>query len=165
ETMRSAIRVLTSARKRLPPGSVSDGSEIALGTTSSSTEPLDRSIRSGGLLHQKSRLSLPIVTSLTHRTRMTRQSVRIRKKHARKWETDTLSFSELDPIQRLLQTHGPGTPSPVCVNAGKFKSRGKGKRTRQESRPIDCPAQVHESLVSHPEVTVTGLFDPVLIIC
>ncbi|EEY57982.1 uncharacterized protein PITG_00581 [Phytophthora infestans T30-4] len=106
--MRSAIRVLTSARKRLPPGSVSDGSEIALGTTSSSTEPLDRSIRSGGLLHQKSRLSLPIVTSLTHRTRMTRQSVRIRKKHARLRTIKKVG----DRYAVIQRTGSDSTPTP-----------------------------------------------------
>ncbi|ETK76398.1 hypothetical protein L915_17191, partial [Phytophthora nicotianae] len=29
----------------------------------------------------------------------------------------------------------------VCTHAGKYKSRGKGKRARQESRSIECPAQ------------------------
>ncbi|KAG3107915.1 hypothetical protein PI124_g16727 [Phytophthora idaei] len=42
--------------------SVSDGSEFALGTTSSSTEHSDKSSRSGDLLRQHSRLPPPACT-------------------------------------------------------------------------------------------------------
>ncbi|ETL24396.1 hypothetical protein L916_21590, partial [Phytophthora nicotianae] len=35
----------------------------------------------------------------------------------------------------------------VCTHAGKFKSRGKGKRARQESRSIECPAQFGDSVL------------------
>ncbi|KAF1784498.1 hypothetical protein GQ600_9387 [Phytophthora cactorum] len=63
--------------------SVSNGSEFALGTTSSSTEHSDKSSRSGDLLRQNSRLPLPLVPSTIPGTRSTCISARTRGKHAR----------------------------------------------------------------------------------
>ncbi|KAF4149584.1 hypothetical protein GN958_ATG01227 [Phytophthora infestans] len=70
--MNPAERMRRSARKRVPPesdsdsdynvddeNSVSDGSEFALGTTSSSTEHSDKSSRSEDLLPQHSTPPLP----------------------------------------------------------------------------------------------------------
>ncbi|EGZ29273.1 hypothetical protein PHYSODRAFT_407356, partial [Phytophthora sojae] len=58
---------------------------------------------------------------------------------------------DLTPICAKSKT-GSGTPIPdsfgfyaktlVCTHSGEFKSRGQGKRLRQESRQTGCTAQV-----------------------
>ncbi|KAF1784495.1 hypothetical protein GQ600_9384 [Phytophthora cactorum] len=61
------------------------------------------------------------------------------------------TFGERNAI--IQRTGSKSTPIPeawvwyartlVCTHAGKFKSGNKGKRARQESQVIECPAQVH----------------------
>ncbi|ETI36169.1 hypothetical protein F441_17524 [Phytophthora nicotianae CJ01A1] len=47
----------------------------------------------------------------------------------------------------------------VCTHAGKYKSRGKGKRARQESRSIECPAQKTATCITVQTKHMRYLYD------
>ncbi|ETP28433.1 hypothetical protein F442_22278 [Phytophthora nicotianae P10297] len=158
-------KVRSSARKRLPPesdsdseynvddeNSVSDGSEFTLGTTSSSTEQSDKSNREGDFVRQHSTLPVPDRTEF--------ESWEAFDTYIRSYQSETCQVFRLRTNKKvgerntiIERTGSKSPPIPetwvwyaktlVCTHAGKFKSRGKGKRARQESRSIECPAQIN----------------------
>ncbi|KAF4128300.1 hypothetical protein GN958_ATG22493, partial [Phytophthora infestans] len=138
EAMRVAERMRPSTRKRLSPDSasgndyiiedennVTDGSDFALGTTSSSSLNLGtRSTR------------IPTHTKGKHTSRITTQLFRLRtnKKVGDRNAIIHRTSSDLTPIPETWVRYAKAL---VCTHAGKYKSRGKGKSARQEYRSTE----------------------------